>query len=172
MGINVGTKVMYPSQGPCLIGPIVSKDISGSLVNFYRLALLDGSGGELFVPVEKIQSIGLRPLLEKSEIPKLLDQLMTTGLTVKDWKQRMQNNMKLLISSSPFDLAVVVESLTHLNECRSLSFRENRILEKAKKLLVCEVSEVLGDTRIAAEEQINRALGARRSVDSDSLFAK
>jgi CarD family transcriptional regulator len=172
MGINVGTKVMYPSQGPCLIGPIVSMDISGSRVNFYRLALLDGSGGELFVPVEKIQSIGLRPLLEKSEIPKLLDQLMTSGLTVKDWKLRMQNNMKLLISSSPFDLAVVVESLTHLNESRSLSFRENRILEKAKKLLVCEVSEVLGGTRIAAEEQINRALGARRAMDSDSLCAE
>jgi RNA polymerase-interacting CarD/CdnL/TRCF family regulator len=80
--------------------------------------------------------------------------------------------MKLLISSSPFDLAVVVESLTHLNESRSLSLRENRILEKAKKLLVCEVSEVLGGTRIAAEEQINRALGARRAMDSDSLCAE
>ena len=160
---------MYPSQGPCLIGPIVGMDVSGSLVNFYRLALLDGSGGALFVPVDKIQSIGLRPLLEKSEIPKLLDQLMNSGLTVKDWKLRMQNNMRLLISSSPFDLAAVVESLTHLNESKSLSYRENRILEKAKKLLVGEVSEVLGDTRIAAEEQINRALGVRRSLDSDGL---
>jgi CarD family transcriptional regulator len=172
MGIDVGTKVMYPSQGPCLIGPIVRIDVSGNQVSFYRLALLDGSGGELFVPVEKVQSIGLRPLMEKSEIPKLLDQLMNSALIVKDWKQRMQNNMKLLISSSAFDLAEVVESLTHLNECRSLSFRENRILEKAKKLLVGEVSEVLGDTRIAAEEQINRALGARRSLDSARLYAE
>jgi RNA polymerase-interacting CarD/CdnL/TRCF family regulator len=156
---------MYPSQGPCLIGAVVDKEVAGRPMSFYRLALLDDSGGELFVPVEKVQEIGLRPLLKKSEIPKLLDQLMKAGQIAKDWKQRAQDNLKLLTSGSAFDLAEVVETLTVLNEKKPLSFRENWMLERAKRLLVCEISEVLGETKIAAEEQINQALKARKEVD-------
>src|SRR5690349_15746902 len=112
---------MYPSQGPCLIGSVVNKEVAGRPMSFYRLALLDDSGGELFVPVEKVGDIGLRPLLKRSEIPKLLDQLMKNGQVSKNWKQRAQDNMKLLTSGSAFDLAEVVESLTELNERKSLS---------------------------------------------------
>jgi RNA polymerase-interacting CarD/CdnL/TRCF family regulator len=160
---------MYPSQGPCLIGSVVQKSAAGKLMNFYRLLLLDGSGGELFVPVEKVQYVGLRPLLEKSEIPKLLGRLKTCSLITKDWKQRAHDNMKLLASGSAFDLAEVVESLTELNENKSLSFRESWMLEKAKRLLVCEISEVLGETKVAAEEQVDHALKARRALAADAV---
>jgi RNA polymerase-interacting CarD/CdnL/TRCF family regulator len=143
----------------------VDKEVAGRPMSFYRLALLDDSGGELFVPVEKVQEIGLRPLLKRSEIPKLLGQLMKAGQIAKDWKQRAQDNLKLLTSGSAFDLAEVVESLTKLNERKPLSFRESWMLERAKRLLVCEISEVLGETKIAAEEQINQALKVRTEVD-------
>jgi RNA polymerase-interacting CarD/CdnL/TRCF family regulator len=63
--------VIYPSQGPCLIGSVVQKMIAGSPVSFYQLALLDDSGGELFVPVDKAQASGLtswgRQRLEAAE---------------------------------------------------------------------------------------------------------
>lgn len=163
--INIGCKVNYPSQGPCLIDSVVKKEIAGNSVSFYCLALLDDSGGELFVPVEKAEGIGLRPLLKRSEIPKLLGQLAKeNGQVVKDWKQRAKDNMKLFASGSAFDLAEVVESLTKLNESKLLSFRESSLLEKAKRLLVCEVSEVLGETKAAVEEKINRALKTRKEV--------
>ena len=169
MGINVGSKVMYPSQGPCLIGSVVEKEVAGSPMSFYHLMLLDGSGGELFVPVEKVKDLGLRPLLNRSEIPRLMSQLTESVEIVKDWKQRAQDNLKLLTSGSAFDLAEVVESLTKLNESKSLSFRENWMLEKAKRLLVCEVSEVLGETKIAAEEQVDHALNMRKMPKTDTV---
>ncbi len=162
--MDVGSKVIYPSQGPCVVDSIVNRDVSGNPVSFYRLMLLDDSGGELLVPVERVKTIGLRDLLKKAEIPKLLGQLAISGQTAKTWKQRIQDNMKLLMSGSAFDLAEVVESLTKLNENKSLSFRETWMLEKAKKLLVCEVSEVLGETKVAAEEKINYALKTRTAV--------
>jgi RNA polymerase-interacting CarD/CdnL/TRCF family regulator len=164
VNLSIGSKVIYPSQGPCLIDSVVNKECAGKLVSFYRLALLDDSGGDLFVPVEKVQTVGLRPLLNKSEIPELLGRLMIPGQTAKDWKQRAQINLKLLASGSAFDLAEVVESLTKLNQSKLLSFRENQVLERAKRLLICEISEVLGETKIAAEEQINSALNAQRVV--------
>jgi len=162
--LSVGSKVIYPSQGPCLIGSVVKKDVAGKLVPFYRLALLDDSGGELFVPVDKAQTLGLRPLLKRTEIPMLLAQLMRNVQSAKDWKQRASDNQKLLTSGSAFDLAEVVESLTELAARKSLSFRENWMLDRAKRLLVCEISEVTGETRVAAEEKIDQALKDRKGV--------
>ena len=166
MILTSGNKVIYPYQGPCLIGPVIKKVINGSPISFYRLALLDDSGGELFVPVDKVQSIGIRPLLNRSDIPKLLDLLKEPSEADKDWKQRANDNFKLLTSGSTFDLAEVVKSLTKLSEKRALSFRESQTLEKARKLLIGEISEALGETKSAAENQIDEALKARKSESS------
>jgi CarD family transcriptional regulator, regulator of rRNA transcription len=164
--LTSGNKVIYPYQGPCLIGPVIKKVIDGNPISFYRLALLDDSGGELFVPVDKVQSIGIRPLLNRSDIPKLLDLLKEPSGADKDWKQRADDNFKLLTSGSTFDLAEVVKSLTKLGRKRELSFRESQTLEKARKLLIGEISEVMGDTKSAAEEQIDEALRAAKSESS------
>ncbi len=158
MILTSGNKVIYPSQGPCLIGPVIKKVIDGRPVSFYQLALLDDSGGELFVPVDKVQTIGIRPLLNMSDVPKVLCQLKGPPRTDKDWKQRAYDNFKLLASGSAFDLAEIVKSLTKLGERKTLSFRESQTLEKARKLLIGEISEVTGETKNVAEEQINNAL--------------
>jgi CarD family transcriptional regulator len=129
-----------------------------------RLVVLDDSGGELFVPVDKVQAIGIRPLLERSEIPKLLDQLMKRAKIAEDWKQRAKDNLKLFATGSAFDLAEIIKSLTELRETKTLSLRENWTLERARKLLICEIAEVMGETKIAAEEQVDQALKARKTA--------
>ena len=166
MILTSGNKVVYPSQGPCLIGPVVNKVIDGKQINFYQLALLDDSGGELLVPVDKAQTIGIRPLLNRSDIPKVLGLLKEPPGADKDWQQRANDNFKLLTSGSAFDLAEVVKSLTKLSEKKALSYRESQTLEKARKLLIGEISEVMGETKRAAEEQIDEALKARKNESS------
>jgi RNA polymerase-interacting CarD/CdnL/TRCF family regulator len=163
MLLTTGNKVIYPSQGPCLIGPVVKKVVDGRPISFYQLALLDDSGAELLVPVDKAQAIGIRSLLKRSDIPKLLGLLKKPARPAKDWKQRANDNLKLLASGSAFDLAEIVKSLTRLNETKTLSFRESQMLEKARRLLIGEISEVMGESRNAAEEQVDRALKARKS---------
>ena len=166
MILATGNKVIYPSQGPCLIGPVIKIVVDGKPIRFYQLALLDDSGGELFVPVDKAQTIGIRPLLNRSDIPKLLGLLKKPARIAKDWRQRANENFKLITSGSAFDLAEVVKSLAKLGEKKSLSFRESQTLEKAKKLLIYEISEVMGETKSAAEKQIDKALKARKSGSS------
>ena len=169
MTLIVGNKVIYPSHGPCLIGPVVEKVVADRPVKFYHLAILEEGGGELYVPVDKAQTIGLRLLLKKSDIPKLLSQLrQPTGVT-KDWKQRASDNLRLLASGSAFDLVEVVESLTVLSETKALSFREKQMLERARKLLVCEIAEVMEETKSAAEEQLDEALKARKIKQQPAL---
>jgi len=168
MMLNVGNKVVYPNQGPCRIGAVVEKASGGRPVSFYTFAIMDDSGDVLFVPVDKITTLGIRRLMEKSEIPKLLSRLSqaakTPGVpTARNWKQRAIDNSKRLASGSVFDLAEIVESLTELNETRVLAPHDRQALQRARKLLVCEIAEVLGETISAAEERLDKALSGAQS---------
>jgi CarD family transcriptional regulator len=164
--LTVGNKVVYPSQGPCRIGAVVNKFVDGRTRSFYPLVPLDDSaGGGVFVPVDKAHALGIRRLLERSEIPGLLRHLKKTARTAKkNWRQRIIDNLKLLSSGSAFDLAEVVESLTELNQTKALSPRDRRTLDRARQLLICEISEVMGETKRAAEEQVDDALKGRTEM--------
>src|SRR4030095_6241018 len=164
MTLNVGNKIVYPNQGPCLIGAVVQKVVGGKPARFYQLAILDDSGGELFVPLDKVAALGIRQLMAKSEIPNLLANLKKAAVAEKSWRQRAIDNAKLLSSGSAFDLAEVVESLTELGATKALTPRDRQVLERAKRILVCEISAVTGSTTIAAAEQVDEALKMRKGA--------
>lgn len=161
--LAVGNKVNYPCHGPCLISSITERTVGDRPMTFYQLLVLNDDGLKLLIPVEKLRTVGLRPLLKKAEIPKLLDQLKQRSKANADRKQRVRDNLKLLSSGSAFDLAEIVESLNELLETSSLSFGERSTLDRAKRLLVCEISEVMEQTKEEAEAQVDRALIARRT---------
>ena len=167
MVMTVGDKVIYPNQGPCVIGPVVKKSVDGTLVSFYQLAPLEGGGGGVFVPVDKAHALGIRGLLKRSEIPELLGQFKQSSGSAGNWKQRAMDNAKLFASGSAFDLAEIVESLTELSETKTLSPGDRYALDRARKLLVCEISEVTGETKSAAGEQIDEALKMRKRKRSN-----
>jgi len=123
--------------------------------------VLEQGGGELFVPVDKAQARGIRALLDKSEIPKLLDRLQQATRPAEGWKERNRDNLRLFNSGSAFDLAGIVESLSELRKTKVLSPEDSLTLQRARKVLICEISEVMETTRSAAEEKIDRALQGR-----------
>jgi len=164
MTFMIGDKVVYPSQGPCLIDAVITKTIAGDPSSFYRLSLLDDSQNSVLVPVEKIRTLHVRYLLAKSEIPKLLGHLENSPLAANNWKQRGIDNARLLASGSAFDLAEIVESLTELREAKALLPRDRQTLDKARKFLICEISEVMEESRDTAEGQIDKALESKRTL--------
>ena len=167
MAFTVGAKVVYPGRGPCLVAAVLRKVICGTSANFYRLALLDGSGAELFVPVDKSRNLQTRALLDRSDIPALLGHLKARAGatedvgTAKNWRQRQLDNSKLISSGSIFDLADRVEYLTHLSGTKALPPNDREMLYRARRLLVCEIAEVMNESRGAAEARIDSALEKR-----------
>ncbi len=159
----VGKKVVYPYRGPCLVRAVVEKVVSGRSTSFYHLAPLDDSEAAFFLPVDKINGSGVRELIARAEIPRLLGRLEKPVPTATNWKQRAIDNGKLLTSGSAFALAEIIESLTELKETRTLSLRDRQTLERARRILVCEISEVMEETKSAAEAQVDKALSVRKN---------
>jgi CarD family transcriptional regulator len=178
MTFTSGNKVVYPSRGPCLIGPVVNKVIGGRATKFYQLSILDESSGEVFVPVDNMRDLNIRALVNRSDIPKLLGRLEKQSAlgkelaTAKNWRQRNTDNLKLFSSGSAFDLADVVEALTEVGETKALSVHERETLSRARRLLACEISEVLGETMTAAQAQIDAALQCRRNTKNRLVQAR
>ena len=169
MLLDIGNKVVYPCQGPCRISSVIEKVIGDKPKSFYHLALLDDSGGELFVPVDGIQAVGIRMLLKKSEIPALINRLTMKAEISKERKQRAKDILKRFTSGSVFDLAEIVESLTELGKAKSLSLREDWTLVRSRKLLICEISQVMGETKTAAEVRVNQALESKATRDTNRM---
>jgi CarD family transcriptional regulator len=161
MTLIVGNKVIYPSQGPCLIGAVIKRIVNDRPMTFYQLLVLNDGGGNLFIPVDNVQAIGIRALLKKSEIPLLLDRLKQPTESADDSRQRAIDNQKRFASGSAFALAEVAGALTELSETKALSIGEHKVLERAKRLLICEISEVMGETEEEAGLQVEQALKAR-----------
>jgi CarD family transcriptional regulator len=170
--LTLGNKVFYPCQGLCVIGQIVNKVISGSPGHFYHLAVLEQGGGDLFVPLDKVESLGIRSLLKESEILPLLEQLKQPTSAAEHFGQRARDNARLIASGSASDLVEVVASLTGVKDKRALSFGEKKTLDRAKRLLIGEMAEVLQETREAAEEQVDEALKARNQERKPMRFRK
>ena len=174
MTLTVGKKVYYPGRGPCIVEAVVDKMVCGTTSKFYKLVLLDGSGAELFVPLGHSSDLQLRALLGRSEIPKLLLHLKTRAgaprdvATAKNWRQRELEKLILFRSGSLFDIADVVESLTQLSSGKNLAMDERETLHRARKLLISEISEVMHESRSAAEARIDSVLNSVQSAPDKS----
>jgi CarD family transcriptional regulator len=62
---------------------------------------------------------------------------------------------------------VVLKGLTVLSRKKTLSFREKRMLDRAKFLIVSEIAEVEGKPLASVEERVDRALS--KTVDAPLL---
>ncbi|MFL5755079.1 MAG: hypothetical protein ACJ77N_02160, partial [Chloroflexota bacterium] len=73
-------------------------------------------------------------------------------------KGRFKDNSDKMRSGSIYEVADVLKSLTFLAKSKSLSFREKRMLDRAKFLIISEVSEVMRETAAAIEGKVDSAL--------------
>ena len=162
MTFSIGRKVVYRGQGPCCIGAVVEKNIGGRIGSYYRLVSLAESSDAVFVPVNKIDELGIRRLMTKSEVSTVLRHLALPSRCLTNWKQRDFVNLKRLSSGSADDLAQIIESLTQLNGRRPLAPRERYILDRARRFLICEISEATGENKQEAERYLDSALGSQR----------
>jgi CarD family transcriptional regulator len=162
MRLIIGKKIVYPAQGPCIIGSIVNRTIGDQQLSFYQLTVLSNGSMHLFVPVNKAGKLGIRPLLKREKIPMVLEQLRQPTKRNDNWRERNLYNSKLFAAGSAFDLAEVIQSLTESRENKTLAFGENKTLERARELLICELSLVLGEAIVNTEKLVDEALKARK----------
>lgn len=158
MGFKVGDKVIYPNHGLGVVEKVEDKTIFGTTCGFFHLRILSNETTVL-VPVANVDNVGLRRAITDEEVERLF-QLLGDGKidNHQNWKGRFKDNSDKMRTGSIYDMADVLKSLTFLAKSKSLSFREKRMLDRAKALIISEISEVVRTTQADIEEKVNKAL--------------
>ena len=140
MELHVRQKVVYPGQGVCVVEAIRNRKIGGDEMSVYRLRVLNDST-TIVVPTENAENVGVRPLIDKKQCKTLIRNLSEDFDGVSDnWKTRSRMFIDKLQSGDIFATADVLKQLTYLSSEKRLSFREQTLLEKAKFLVVSEIT--------------------------------
>jgi len=155
---QIGDKVIYPNHGLGVIERIEEKTILGTTCGFYSLRIASNETTVL-VPVGNADSVGLRRAIGDTEVDRLFRILADGKIdSQQNWKGRFKDNSEKMRSGSIYDVADVLKSLTLLSKSKNLSFREKRMLDRARFLVVSEISEVLQEGQVAVEARVDRAL--------------
>ena len=154
MELSIGQKVSYPNQGVCVVENIEKKYIGNLAIQFYSLRVL-GDNSIIFVPTGKVENVGIRPILDNKQCKKLMNYIADDFTEVSnDWKVRSREFSEKLQSGNVFEAADVLKKLTFLSNEKKLSFREQTLLEKAKFLVISEITNA--GLAVDAEEIENR----------------
>ncbi|HZE26139.1 MAG TPA: CarD family transcriptional regulator [Terriglobales bacterium] len=161
-GFHIGDKVVYPNHGVGIIEQISSRTIGASVEKFYLLKI-KASSLKVMVPFHNVNSVGLRRVVRNGEIQKIID-FLTDGecLNNADWKYRFKENSERMRTGSLLEVASVLKGLLMLNQSKPLSFREKKMLERARYLLVSELAMAKNCEERQVEDLLSKALSKHK----------
>jgi CarD family transcriptional regulator len=138
---HIGDRVVYPNHGVGVVEQVGSRTLNGIIEKYYLLNI-KSSNLKVTIPFHSVVAVGLRRVVKNGEIQKILDFLAVDGENVNaaDWKDRFKENSDRMRTGSLLEVAAVLKNLLVLRESKSLSFREKKMLERARYLLVSELA--------------------------------
>jgi CarD family transcriptional regulator, regulator of rRNA transcription len=164
---KIGDKVVYPNHGLGVIEQIEKREIGDRMEEFLRLRIM-GNDSTVMVPRGNTANVGLRPIVSRKEIESVFDVLKDTRIKVfDDWKGRFQENSDKMRTGSITEVAMVFKSLTHLSLQKNLSYRERRMLDRARYLIVSEIAEVEKMKTEDVEIKVDKAVASGSKTKTD-----
>src|ERR1700722_7313786 len=158
MEFKLGEKVVYPNHGVGVIEQISYGTANGRSERFYMLKIVS-SGLKVMVPQTNVDCVGLRPIIRNTQAGAGIAFLEKgRAASPHDWKHRFKENSDKMRTGSLMEVAAVLKGLVALSRTKPLSFREKKMLERAKYLLVSELATVRNTSESTVEANLIRAL--------------
>jgi len=137
---KVGDYVVYPMHGVGAVTEVGKKTILGKKRDCYCLEI-QNTKMKVMIPVDKAKQVGIRGIINKKDIRKVLNLLMNDEIdTEEDWKVRYQNNMNKIKSGSIYEVANVCRNLFKRANGKELSIMERKLYESAYTLVKTEIA--------------------------------
>ncbi len=92
------------------------------------------------IPIESVDSIGIRPIIDKQEARKVL-QCFRDAKVADDnnWNKRQRDNLVKVKSGDIYQVLGVVKELMYREKLKGLSTSERKTLGSAKQIVVSEL---------------------------------
>jgi|SRR5215831_3338708 len=162
MDYKIGDKVVYPNHGVGVVEQINFGLLNGRTEKYYMVKIIS-SGLKVMVPSTNAGSVGLRHVIRNGETLKVLSFLEKgKPNSHHDWKHRFKENSERMRTGELIEVAAVLKSLVSLSRTKPLSFREKKMLERAKFLLVSELATARNTSAENMEDALIKSLAKAR----------
>jgi len=158
MTFQVGERVVYPNHGVAVVENISSRAFAGQFERFYLLKL-PANSMTVMVPFSHVGGLRLRKVTRNSEFARVV-QFLSEGRCRRypDWKDRFKENTDRMADGSLLAVAEVLKSLLEQQAAKVLSFREKKMLDRARHMLMTELSTSRGMSEVEAVQVLEKAL--------------
>jgi len=158
MMFQIGEKVVYPNQGVGIIENVSSRSFGAQNELFYLLRLMCTTL-TVMVPRSHVADLGLRKVTRNGEVYKVLSFLSNGRCrSLGDWKDRFKENSEKMRSGGLLGTAEVLKSLLLLQTSKPLSFREKKMLDRARHMLTTEIAVSRSIPQVTAAGMLAKAL--------------
>ncbi len=116
-------------------------------------------GLTLMVPADNTAEVGIRDIINDEEVEEVFAVLRKKEARMPaNWSRRFKNHVEKLKSGDVYQVAEVVRNLSLREKDKGLSAGEKRMLQKARQILVSELTFALDVNEEEAERRLNEAL--------------
>jgi CarD family transcriptional regulator len=158
MTFQIGEKVVYPNHGVGTIENISTRSFGAQDEKYYLLRLTYNSL-TVMVPFSHVREVGLRKITKNAEIARVLLFLAEGKPRMHaDWKVRFKENSEKMQEGSLLAIVEVFKGLAQIQSGKPLSFREKKMLDRARHMLLTEVSISRNLKELDAVDLLARAL--------------
>ena len=161
-----GMRIVYPLHGEGKIVDLVEKELPTGSMRFYEIQLDDQPDASVFVPHNAARQFGLRPPMREGDVPKILAILKKKAseekveLNWRTWKNRYEEQKRMLREGNVTGLASVVRNLHEFSKGRTFSSKElKQLYQYTYDQLTRELSEATKSSLDDAEKRVSKALG-------------
>lgn len=168
---SVGDKVIHPQYGLGKITAVQHLKLVQEPDHYYVIELLEPNS-TLYVPVTKVEQLGLRPVMSQDKFKGVLRTLRSVPIHLsKDYKKRQEKIEKKIATSRPIQLAEVIRDLTGRGHSSHLTKKDQDLLNRGRELLATEMAAATGIEIVEAHEQIDDALKVSLANGQDGAEA-
>ena len=157
---QIGEKVMVPMRGMCKIVKIEEETILGQTLTFVHLKP-SRAKGLIKVPSTQLEGQGVRALVGKDELLKVLDsEPEVEDLSDEDAGDRMPRWMGMLRNADYATRLQVLRELMLLDKQSLLNAQEKRFKKQVRLTARREIESALETSAAGAGRKLNLAVGS------------
>ncbi len=136
---QIGDRILYPMHGAGIIKNIETKEILGTVKEYYILHVPCGDMS-VMIPVDNCDAIGVRPVVSSEEIDEAVEILKQESTKMTgNWNKRYRENMEKIKTGNIKLVAEIVRNLTRVDRESRLSAGEKKMLSNVRKILQSEI---------------------------------
>ena len=142
-------KVVYPGHGIAIIEEMIEKQVSGTVIQFFKLNFLF-KDMTILVPINNLEGCGVRRPSDKKIVEQAMNELYKIpqkkldclDFTPSGWNRRNKEYQIKIQNGKLIELMQIYRDLMYLSQQKELSFGEKNLLQTAEDLLIQEIQLV------------------------------